>query len=76
MDNLILNIFFEAIILPTQSIVVQKDDTAPTTKRKLTFDDLIGHMKHYSPGTRKGEYMITFNVGACSNFTMKMHYWD
>ncbi|KAI0315863.1 hypothetical protein OF83DRAFT_1061342 [Amylostereum chailletii] len=42
-----------SIALPSQSIASQKDDAAPTTKRKLTFDDLIAHLKHYSPGTRR-----------------------
>ncbi|KAH7931044.1 hypothetical protein BV22DRAFT_1124442 [Leucogyrophana mollusca] len=42
-----------SIALPTQSIVVEKDDATPTTKRKQSFDDLISHLKHYSAGTRK-----------------------
>ncbi|KAJ7783892.1 hypothetical protein DFH07DRAFT_874241 [Mycena maculata] len=42
-----------SIALPSQSITVDKDADAPTTKRRLTFDDLIAHLKHYSAGTRK-----------------------
>ncbi|KAF8898661.1 hypothetical protein BD779DRAFT_1666462 [Infundibulicybe gibba] len=42
-----------SIALPTQSITVTKDENAPTTKRQLTFEDLIVHLKHYSAGTRK-----------------------
>lgn len=43
-----------AIALPTQSIAIERDDQAPTTRRRLTFEDLIAHVKHYSAGTRKG----------------------
>ncbi|KII93209.1 hypothetical protein PLICRDRAFT_101004 [Plicaturopsis crispa FD-325 SS-3] len=42
-----------SIALPTQSIAVEKDDAAPTTKRRLTFEDLITHLKHYNAGARK-----------------------
>ncbi|KAJ6610092.1 hypothetical protein B0H10DRAFT_2166190 [Mycena sp. CBHHK59/15] len=42
-----------SIALPSQSINIDKDDATPTTKRRLTFDDLIAHLKHYSAGTRK-----------------------
>ncbi|KAJ7169975.1 hypothetical protein C8R46DRAFT_219616 [Mycena filopes] len=42
-----------SIALPSQSITVDKDGDAPTTRRRLTFDDLIVHLKHYSAGTRK-----------------------
>ncbi|KAJ7254014.1 hypothetical protein B0H12DRAFT_1050739 [Mycena haematopus] len=42
-----------SIALPSQSITVDKNDDAPTTKRRLTFDDLVTHLKHYSAGTRK-----------------------
>ncbi|KAJ7837515.1 hypothetical protein B0H14DRAFT_2790969 [Mycena olivaceomarginata] len=42
-----------SIALPSQSITVDKNADAPTTKRRLTFDDLITHLKHYSAGTRK-----------------------
>lgn len=45
-----------AIALPTQSITVVKDENAPTTKRKLTIDDLLAHLKHYSPSVKKGEF--------------------
>ncbi|KAJ6604747.1 hypothetical protein DFH09DRAFT_1123715 [Mycena vulgaris] len=42
-----------SIALPSQSITLDKDTDTPTTKRRLTFDDLIVHLKHYSAGTRK-----------------------
>ncbi|KAJ7925880.1 hypothetical protein B0H13DRAFT_1973741 [Mycena leptocephala] len=42
-----------SIALPSQSITLDKDADAPTTRRRLTFDDLITHLKHYSAGTRK-----------------------
>ncbi|KAF7339386.1 Testis-expressed sequence 10 protein [Mycena sanguinolenta] len=42
-----------SIALPSQSITVEKDVDAPTTKRRLTFDDLVSHLKHYNAGTRK-----------------------
>lgn len=49
-----------AIALPTQSIAVEKDDTIPTTKRRLTLDDLLVHLKHYNAGTRKGKPNLYF----------------
>ncbi|KAF9822049.1 hypothetical protein IEO21_00043 [Rhodonia placenta] len=42
-----------SIALPTQSIVLDKSSQAPTTKRKLTFDDLTSHLKHYNAATRR-----------------------
>ncbi|KAK7064145.1 testis-expressed sequence 10 protein [Favolaschia claudopus] len=42
-----------SIALPSQSITIDKDVSAPTTKRRLTFDDLTAHLKHYNAGTRK-----------------------
>ncbi|KAG6829395.1 hypothetical protein H0H92_004663 [Tricholoma furcatifolium] len=42
-----------SIALPSQSIANEKDDDTPTTKRKLSFDDLITHSKHYSASTRR-----------------------
>lgn len=42
-----------SINLPTQSITNNKNADIPSTKRRLTFDDLLAHLKHYSPGTRK-----------------------
>ncbi|KAJ7209662.1 hypothetical protein GGX14DRAFT_452486 [Mycena pura] len=42
-----------AIALPSQSITLDRAADAPATRRRLTFDDLIVHLKHYSPGTRK-----------------------
>ncbi|TCD61311.1 hypothetical protein EIP91_008639 [Steccherinum ochraceum] len=42
-----------SIALPGQSIVQDRDTGAPSTKRKLTFEDLISQLKHYNPTTRK-----------------------
>ncbi|KAI0375373.1 hypothetical protein BV20DRAFT_265919 [Pilatotrama ljubarskyi] len=42
-----------SIALPTQSIATDKDGDAPTTKRRLTFDALILHLKHYNASTRR-----------------------
>ncbi|KXN89955.1 hypothetical protein AN958_04959 [Leucoagaricus sp. SymC.cos] len=42
-----------SIALPTQSITVSRDESAPTTKKKLTIDDLLAHLKHYSPSVKK-----------------------
>ncbi|KAL7285185.1 hypothetical protein ACG7TL_000278 [Trametes sanguinea] len=42
-----------SIALPSQSIAVEKDGDAPTTKRRLTFDALIMHLKHYNAATRR-----------------------
>jgi pre-rRNA-processing protein IPI1 len=44
----------KAIALPTQSITVEKDAKAPTTKRKLTFTDLVIHLKHHNSNVKKG----------------------
>ncbi|KAF8349995.1 hypothetical protein F5887DRAFT_1059217 [Amanita rubescens] len=41
------------IALPTQSIAVEKKDDTPVTKRGLSVDDLLVHLKHYNPSTRK-----------------------
>ncbi|KAG5735244.1 Testis-expressed sequence 10 like protein [Termitomyces sp. T112] len=42
-----------SIVLPSQSIAHEKNDDAPTTKRQLSFDDLVSHTKHYSSSMRK-----------------------
>ncbi|KAM6498183.1 hypothetical protein JOM56_006131 [Amanita muscaria] len=42
-----------SVALPNQSITVDKNEDIPTTKRKLTFDDLIVHLRHYNTTTRK-----------------------
>ncbi|KAM5530783.1 hypothetical protein V8D89_015524, partial [Ganoderma adspersum] len=42
-----------SIALPTQNIAVEKDEDVPSTKRKLTFDALLVHMKHYNASTRR-----------------------
>ncbi|KAI1793922.1 hypothetical protein LXA43DRAFT_884849 [Ganoderma leucocontextum] len=42
-----------SIALPSQSIAVGKDADAPSTKRKLTFEALLVHMKHYNASTRR-----------------------
>ncbi|KAI0715228.1 hypothetical protein C8Q76DRAFT_618591 [Earliella scabrosa] len=42
-----------SIALPTQSIALEKITDAPSTKRRLTFDALIAHTKHYNASTRR-----------------------
>ncbi|KAJ4486240.1 hypothetical protein J3R30DRAFT_3445394 [Lentinula aciculospora] len=42
-----------SIALPSQSIAIEKDDNAPTTRRKLSLDDLLVNLKHHNPGARK-----------------------
>ncbi|KAL0951086.1 hypothetical protein HGRIS_007824 [Hohenbuehelia grisea] len=42
-----------SIALPNQSIASEKPVDEPTTKRRLTFRDLVSHVKHYNAGTRK-----------------------
>ena len=44
----------KAIALPTQSITAEKDAKVPTTKRKLTFTDLVTHLKHHNSNVKKG----------------------
>ncbi|KAI0830683.1 hypothetical protein BC628DRAFT_1313137 [Trametes gibbosa] len=53
--NNVIDTSFKArsIALPTQNIVTDRDAEAPTTKRRLTFDALIAHLKHYNASTRK-----------------------
>ncbi|KAF7307005.1 Ipi1-N domain-containing protein [Mycena indigotica] len=42
-----------SIALPSQSIAKHLNTEVPTTKRRLSFEDLILHLKHYSASTRK-----------------------
>ncbi|KAL5519515.1 IPI1 [Sanghuangporus vaninii] len=42
-----------SIALPQQSITVANEISVPTTKRKLTLDALLTHLKHYGAGVRK-----------------------
>ncbi|KAF9785526.1 hypothetical protein BJ322DRAFT_1063691 [Thelephora terrestris] len=42
-----------SIALPSQSITIDKSNEVHTTKRKQTFEDLISHLKHHNPNTRK-----------------------
>ncbi|KAG0145987.1 hypothetical protein CROQUDRAFT_93172 [Cronartium quercuum f. sp. fusiforme G11] len=42
----------KAIALPNQNIGTEKGPV-PTTRRNLTLDDLLVHLRHYSPATRK-----------------------
>lgn len=42
-----------SIALPTQSIVLEKDPNAPITKRKLTFTDLVTHLRHHNSSVKK-----------------------
>ncbi|KAK2461854.1 hypothetical protein APHAL10511_006317 [Amanita phalloides] len=41
------------IVLPTQSIAVEKNNGTPMTRRRLTIDDLLLHLKHHNVTTRK-----------------------
>lgn len=52
----------EALSLPTQNIRVEKG-AVPTTRRNLTLDDLLVHLQHYSPTTRKGK---------CNSLTLQL----
>ena len=47
-----------AIVLPSQSITAEKDDTEPITRRQLTFGNLLSHLKHHNPGQRKGSVSL------------------
>ncbi|KAA1468193.1 hypothetical protein DENSPDRAFT_833423 [Dentipellis sp. KUC8613] len=42
-----------SIALPSQSIVTTGENGRPSTRRRLTLDDLLSHLKHYNSGTRK-----------------------
>ncbi|CAE6538203.1 unnamed protein product [Rhizoctonia solani] len=45
-----------SVALPSQSIRTEEqiaEQGIPTTRRRLTYDDLLVHLRHYSPGTRK-----------------------
>ncbi|KAK7463660.1 rRNA processing protein [Stygiomarasmius scandens] len=42
-----------SIALPSQSISVVRDDDTPTTRRRLTFEDLISNLKHHNAGSRR-----------------------
>ncbi|KAL1739402.1 hypothetical protein HDZ31DRAFT_49451 [Schizophyllum fasciatum] len=46
-----------SIALPNQSIAVDRDGDAPTTKRRHTLEDLLVHLKHYNAGTRRDALM-------------------
>ncbi|EPQ60740.1 hypothetical protein GLOTRDRAFT_31411 [Gloeophyllum trabeum ATCC 11539] len=54
-SNNVVDTSFKArsITLPSQSIAAQKDEAAPRTSRKLTFEDLTSQLKHYNASTRK-----------------------
>lgn len=55
-----------AIALPSQGIAHDAERGVPTTKRKLTLDDLVSHLKHYSAGVRKGVWRSLFLLqGTC-----------
>jgi hypothetical protein len=43
-----------AIALPSQSILIDKSQAGPSTRRKQTLEELLSLLKHYSPGTRRG----------------------
>ncbi|KAH9981382.1 hypothetical protein BGW80DRAFT_1434558 [Lactifluus volemus] len=71
-----------SIALPTQSITVEKDVNAPTTRRKLTLTDLVTHLKHHNSNVKKDallglrelleahteliESSLAFVMGACA----------
>ncbi|QRW24482.1 Testis-expressed sequence 10 protein [Rhizoctonia solani] len=45
-----------SVALPNQTIRTEEqvaEQGIPTTRRRLTYDDLLIHLRHYSPGTRK-----------------------
>ncbi|KAF8519064.1 hypothetical protein JB92DRAFT_2900438 [Gautieria morchelliformis] len=42
-----------SIAVPYQTIGQEKDASKPTTRRNLSLDDLLLHLKHYNPTTRK-----------------------
>ncbi|KAF8576820.1 hypothetical protein K439DRAFT_1397060 [Ramaria rubella] len=42
-----------SIAVPYQTIGQDKDASKPTTRRNLTLDELIFHLKHYNPTIRK-----------------------
>ncbi|KAG9125814.1 hypothetical protein FRC07_006109 [Ceratobasidium sp. 392] len=45
-----------SVALPNQTIRTEEHVTeqgVPTTRRRLTYDDLLVHLKHYSPATRR-----------------------
>ncbi|CAE6450981.1 unnamed protein product [Rhizoctonia solani] len=45
-----------SVALPNQTIRTEEhviEQGVPTTRRRLTYDDLLVHLRHYNPGTRK-----------------------
>ncbi|PFH54547.1 hypothetical protein AMATHDRAFT_135182 [Amanita thiersii Skay4041] len=42
-----------SIAIPSQSIATDKNTDVPTTTRNLSLDDLLVHLKHYNPTTRR-----------------------
>ncbi|EJC98686.1 uncharacterized protein FOMMEDRAFT_96218 [Fomitiporia mediterranea MF3/22] len=42
-----------SIALPQQSITISTGSLEPTTKRRLTLDALLAHLRHYAAGTRR-----------------------
>ncbi|KIK71082.1 hypothetical protein GYMLUDRAFT_975790 [Collybiopsis luxurians FD-317 M1] len=73
-----------SIALPSQSIAIEKQDGAPTTRRKLSLDDLLLNIKHHNPGTRKDTLfglrelldahweLIDFSLPALINATVRI----
>ena len=58
-----------AIVLPSQSIVVEKDFSEPITRRQLSFADLISHLKHHNSGIWKSSlYFFSRFCIYCSYF--------
>ncbi|KAF8338003.1 uncharacterized protein EI90DRAFT_3041280 [Cantharellus anzutake] len=74
----------KTIALPRQSITVRKGDDIPKTRRNLTFDELVTHARHYSPGVRadtlrgfreilsENPSIITASLGTLINACVKL----
>ncbi|KAJ1301416.1 hypothetical protein OPQ81_008676 [Rhizoctonia solani] len=76
-----------SVALPNQTIRTEEQVTeqgVPTTRRRLTYDDLLVHLRHYNPGTRKdalqglrellGDYseLIISNLGSLLDAVSKL----
>ena len=64
-------IVYQAIALPTQSIILEKDPNAPSTKRKLTFTDLVAHLRHHNSSVKKGTSLVA--PSSCGTDYSQMH---
>ncbi|KAF8603928.1 hypothetical protein BDV93DRAFT_606304 [Ceratobasidium sp. AG-I] len=76
-----------SVALPNQTIRTEEhvaEHGVPTTRRRLTYDDLLVHLRHYSPGMRKdalqglrellGDHpeLIVPNLGSLLNAVAKL----